>query len=254
MARKGYNVHIIAKDTENIPSNKAAGFFFPRPRKCSNLEEIAIFRAMGIESYSTYLQIIKDEHSFIKKGPKLLSAYYGLDIDPGFSPYIAQGLIAEPESVKINFGNDKIYQANEYKTIFINSSEIMQELWRNINELNIKISKFEVHSFDEISESIIFNCAGYGAKKLADDKRIVPVQGHLITLKNQPDMASLQYMVNFKVIMTNALGQKRDELIYFAPKECGILGITFLRGQDSQTSNQHEFDRLLERCKDFFGN
>lgn len=46
---------------------------------------------------------------------------------------------------------------------------------------------------------------------------------------------------------------QNDELIYFAPKECGILGITFIRGEDSLTSHQHEFDRLLQRCKDFFG-
>jgi hypothetical protein len=253
LTREGYNVQILAKNLENIPSNKAAGFFFPRPRKCSDPEEIAIFRATGFESYSTYLQIIKNEHPFIKKGPKLLPAYFGLDIDPGFIPYINEGLIVEPEKVMINFGNDKIYPANEYKTIFINSSEIMHELWRNIKELDIKVSEAEINSFDEISESIIFNCSGYGAKKLADDKRIVPVQGHLITLQNQPDLANLQYMINFKVTMTNALGMPRDELIYYAPKESGILGITFLRGQDSLTSNLHEFDRLLQRCRDFFG-
>lgn len=253
LARKGYNVRIVAKNTNNIPSYRAAGFFFPRHRKCSNSDEIAIFRAFGMESYSVYLQIIQNAHPFIKTGPKLLPAYFGLDIDPGFAEFISEGLMVPPERVIIDFGNSKIYDALEYKTIFINSSEIMQELERNITELSIKITKAEVDTLADIPEQIIFNCAGLGAKKLADDKRIVPVQGHLITLKNQPDMASLQYMINFKVTMTNALGMQRDELIYYAPKESGILGITFIRGEDSLISNQHEFDRLLHRCKDFFG-
>ncbi|MDR3550479.1 MAG: FAD-dependent oxidoreductase [Candidatus Babeliales bacterium] len=253
LARKGYTVNIVAADTENIPSNKAAGFFFPRHRKCSNPQEIEVFKTTGIESYQSYLSIINGTHSFIKSGPKLLPGYFGLDIDPGFAPYIEHGLIDAPKRVTIDFGNGKTYQAMEYKTLFINSSAIMQELYRNIQELGIIIEKKHITSFDEIAQSIIFNCAGLGAKNLTHDKKIVPVQGHLIILKDQPDMHALQYMINMKVTMTNSDGKKRDELIYYAPKESGILGVTFIRGQDSLTANQHEFDRLLQRCHDYFG-
>ena len=253
LARKGYSVRIIAKDIENISSYKAAGFFFPRWRKSSTPSEIAVFKSLGMESYSIYQQIIQGVHPFINAGPKLLPGYFGIDIDPGFGPYIAQGLVAEPEKVIIDFGNGKAYEAMEYQTIFINPSQMMQELNRNINELGIIITKTEIDIFADVSEPIIFNCAGLGAKKLTGDNRIIPVQGHLITLKNQPCMDQLQYMVNFKVTMINALGVHRDELIYYAPKDSGILGITFIRGQDSLTANQHEFERLLQRCHDYFG-
>ena len=158
-----------------------------------------------------------------------------------------------PEKVTINFGNSKIYDALEYKTVFINSGLIMQELHRNIQELGITITKKEVNTFSDILEPIIFNCAGLGAQKLTQDKRIVPIQGHLITLQNQPPREELQYMINVKVIMTNPDGRQRDELIYYAPKESGIVGITFIRGENSLTNNQHEFDRLIKRCKDYFG-
>jgi hypothetical protein len=61
-------------------------------------------------------------------------------------------------------------------------------------------------------------------------------------------------MINFKVTMMNAAGTGlRDELIYFAPKDAGILGITFIRNESSLEANQHEFERLLERCRTFFG-
>lgn len=253
LARKGHSVRIIAKDTKDISSYKAAGFFFPRARKSSTPQERAIFESSGMESYQTYLQIIQGTHPFIKQGPQLLPAYFGLDIDPGFAPYILRGLVAAPEKVTINFGNGKSYEAIEYKTIFINSSAIMQELQRTIQELDIAITQAQVNSFNDIPESIIFNCAGLGAKNLAGDTRIIPVQGHLITLKDQPPLEQLQYMINVKVTMKNAQGMLRDELIYYAPKESGILGITFLRGQDSLTANQDEFDRLLQRCQDYFG-
>lgn len=162
-------------------------------------------------------------------------------------------MISHPEEVIIDFGNGKSYPAREYTTLFIKSGMLMAEFHRNIHELAIPIIKQEIASFNEIEQPIIFNCAGLGAKKLTGDPRIIPVQGHLITLKDQPSKELMQYMINFKVIQYNHLGNPRDELIYYAPKDEGILGITFIRGQGSVTANQHEFDRLLQRCHDFFG-
>jgi D-amino-acid oxidase len=252
LKRMGYAVRIVAKETEGLSSHKAAGFFFPRARKCSTEEEIAIFSTRGIESYRTYQQIIAGTHPFIKAGPKLLPAYYGLDIDPGFAPYIAQNLVAAPEKVIIDFATGNQYQALEYHLVFIDAAQMMQELHRATRELRIPTIQQEIKKFTDIPESIIFNCAGLGARELTTDKRIVPVQGHLITLKDQP-MEQLQYMINMKVAQQSPRGYLRDELIYFAPKCSGILGITFIRGEDSPTANQHEFDRLLERCKTYFG-
>ena len=251
LTRRGYTVRIVAKEIQNISSYKAAGFFFPRPRKSSTDQEKKIFLDRGMESYKEYLDIYKGTHSFIKKGPQLLPSYYGLDIDPGFGPYIESNLMSVPENVIIDFGNGKQYEAKEYQTIFINPAYIMQELQRNRDKLGINISKQEVSSFNHVRENIIFNCAGLGAKELAHDARIIPIQGHMIALKEQP--TTLKYMVNVKVIMQNPDGSLRDELIYFAPKDEGILGITFIRNQSSLEANQHEFDRLLLRSRDFFG-
>lgn len=253
LARKGYEVRIIAKKTSNLPSDRAAGFFFPRARKSSTPEERAIFESVGMESYSTYLQIAQGTHPFIKNASKLMPAYFGLDIDPGFALYNEQGLVAPPEKVTIDFGNDKKYDVLEYKIVFINPSEIMNELRRNIRELGISIEHGEVQSLDEVSESIIFNCAGKGAQALSGDKRIVPVQGHLITLKDQPPMEQLQYMINVRVAQLDPNNWSRDTLLYYAPKGSGILGITFIRGQASETANLHEFDKLLERAQRYFG-
>lgn len=252
LARKGYRLTIIAKDTQNTPSLKAAGFFFGRARKSSTSAEKAVFEALGMKSYGQYLEIVQEKHPFIKAGVKLLPAYYGLDIDPGFGPYIAKGLVKQPTPVTIDFGNDKTYDVMEYQTVFIDSITLMQELHEALMLLAIPIIPIHIENFDQIDQPIIFNCAGLGAKSLTQDTLIVPVQGHLITLKNQP-IEQMQYMLNVKVVMKNTQGGLRDELIYYTPKQEGILGITFIRGQDSLTANQHEFDRLMQRCQDFFG-
>lgn len=251
LAHMGFAVKIIAREVDNIPSYKAAGFFFPRPRKVSDERERAIFQAFGIESYQTYLSIADGTHPFIKAGARLVPAYYGPEINPGFAPYIEQGLIEKPESVLIQFGSGSIYDAMEYTVAHINAAVIMGELKKEVARLCIPIEQAEVPNFCAIDEQIIMNCAGLGAKKLANDRRVIPIQGHLITLQNQP--TQLNYMINMRVFQNTPNGRPRDELIYFAPKDEGILGITFIRGQDSLTANEHEFDRLLERCKKFFG-
>lgn len=250
---KGYKVKIVAKDLDSISSNKAAGFFFPRHRKCSNEAEISQFRAMAIESYKNYKEIYEGNHSLIKKGPKIIPAYYAPEINPGFEPLIEEGLMKKGKKVVINFGNNNFYDAVEYKVIFINPAQMMQELWSLVKSFDIKVEQKEINSFLELNDKIIFNCSGYGSKKLTTDKRIVPVQGHLITLKNQDNLDKLQYMVNFKVTMANDDGTMRDELIYFAPKGSGILGITFIRGEEDLSANKHQFDRILKRARDFFG-
>lgn len=254
LARSGYDVRIVAKETRNLPSDRAAGFFFPRPRKCSTPEERAIFESVGMDSYRAYLEIANNTHSFIKNASKLMPAYYDLEIDPGFALYTAHGLIAPPEKVIIDFGTGKRYDVLEYKTVFINPSQVMSELRRNIQELGIAIEKSNVQSLEEIPDSIIFNCAGKSAPLFKGDTRMVPVQGHLITLKNQPPMDQLQYMINVRVAQLDPNNWSRDTLLYYAPKGSGILGITFIRGQASETANMHEFDRLIERAGRFFGN
>lgn len=251
LARAGYTVRIVAKDTY-ISSDKAAGFFFPRHRKMSTLEEINIFKDTGMQSYKTYLDIINNKHTFIKAGPRIVPAYYGLDIDPGFGPYIKEGLVNEPERVRIDFGNGKAYDMMEYQIVFINPSQIFAELQGLVQEMDIPTEYRELHNLSDLPEDIIFNCSGMGAKKLAPDPRIIPVQGHLITLKNQSDLSQINYMINTKVTMVDAQGQARDEIIYYAPKGEGVLGITFKRGEGSLDANPHEFDRLTERCKNYF--
>lgn len=250
LAQRGWQVRIIAKQIHDTPSTKAAGFFFPRARKSSTAQERAIFGQTGMRSYEHYLNIAQGTHPFISAGIQILPAYYGLEIDPEFGPYIKNELIPAPVRVTVDFNTGKRFAAMEYKVPFMNTSVLMSELEAMRIKMGIPIIQKQVSDFQELDEAIVFNCAGLGAKELTHDPRIIPVQGHLISLKNQPP---LPYMINAKVVQKSLKGTERDELIYFAPKDEGILGITFMRGQSDESANAHEFERLLDRCKDFFG-
>ena len=112
LARKGHAVRIIAKEIAEIPSTKAAGFFFPARANAQQLQEIAVFESMGMESYATYLQIINGQHPFINDGPKLLPAYYSMDIDPGFHCYIAHRLMEARKMLRSILAMVKQYRSN----------------------------------------------------------------------------------------------------------------------------------------------
>lgn len=250
LADLGMHVRIVCSDLFPESSDKAAGFFFPRPRKSSTPQEAATFLACGTESYKEYTHIAQGTHPLFRKGAAILPAYFGLDIDPGFAPYIEQGLLKNPERVLIDFNNGKQYPAMAYQTVWIQALDLMEEFHRNIAERHINIQKITITDFKELPERIIFNCSGLGAKALTQDSRLVPVQGHLIQLQNQP--ASLNYLINFKMVQQSLRNTPRDELIYFAPKNGGILGITFIRGCGDEAANSYEFERLIERCRNFF--
>ncbi len=260
LSRRGFSVTIVAKETKEIPSYKAAGFFFPRARKRSTAEEQALFERYGLESYLEYASIIAGKHPFLTTGARIIPGYFGLDVNPGFEPYIVAGLMSGPRMVTVDFYNPKqasldhgmMHTMLEYQCLFVSVTALMNELQTLRLKYDIPIIEKEISSFDEVESPIIFNCAGFGAKQLTGDKKMLPVQGHLISLQDQPDCDERDYLINMKMTVTDEYGT-RDELLYYAPKGEGILGITFKRNQASLETNHHEFDRLLRRARDFFG-
>lgn len=252
LARRGFSVTIRAKELHNIPSYKAAGFFFPRARKRSTDEERALFDRYGLESYREYLSMIEGSHPFLKTGARILPGYFGLDVNPGFEPYISAGLMPEAKQVVVDFSNNITHEMLEYQCLFVSVADLMKELTALIHQHAIPIRQEEINSFADIDTPLIFNCAGFGAKMLTGDKKMLPVQGHLITLCNQENKTELNYLINMKMTVTDQYGT-RDELLYYAPKDEGVLGITFKRNQSCERANEPEFDRLLKRARAFFG-
>ncbi len=243
LTQKGYKVKIVAHDFYNLTSHKAAGIFFPSSLY-STAQNKEVENQVNEATLQEYCAIINGTHQlFTSEVARFLPVYVDLETD-----YSGLDFWREPEFVTIDFGTGKKYSMKEYITIYINAVAIMQQLHRHVQALNIPTQQEYIASFDQIPDHIIINCSGLGAQQLNNDAELYPVQGHLITLKNQPNVEALNYILHTKVIQDG-----KEEWVYFVPKGEGLLGVTFLVGEASLDSNKQEFDRILERAQEYFG-
>ena len=268
LTRLGYHVKgIYTKDLYNIPSWRAAGYFALVSVKTSP-EEQNDLNEIGLNTFLTYQQIEKGQHPYIcKEAVKFMPVYCSVDTEAGVEDLEQRGMIPAREYVTLDFGNGVIHpDFVKYMTYFMNTSTLMQELQAEVKRLGIQVENQTVRSFDEISEEVIFNCAGLGGKDLNADKNMIPVRGHLITLKDSAGADHMDYMIYSKVKQ-----EGRDEYIYLFPKNLsvtaenpqglscqGVLGGTFIpqthpiTAAKQQELDRIEFKRMLDRNSEFF--
>jgi hypothetical protein len=166
------------------------------------------------------------------------------------------------KEVILDFGNGTTRKMVAYDDgIYMNTALLMAELHDFINTNNIEIKLGKVTSFDELPTKFIFNCSGLGAVELANDAALVPVQGHLIMLKNQvPENMNYMILVYFGVGKTEA-NQKVKRSFYIFPKhlpdsmprDIGVIGGTFIEGGSPDKPNLKEYDLMIREANSFFG-
>lgn len=240
LARKGYTVKIVAEQFENIASDKAVGLFFPYTAFTPVYNKYQRAQEVSLREYTT---IINGTHPFITpSAAQRLPQYVDLT-----TKYSRLNFWGPPRMVTLDFGNGTKHDVREYNTLFIHTFNMMQQMKEYATMLGISMQEQHVSSFDELQESIILNCTGLGAQQLNNDAGLIPVQGHIIKLKNQP-AACLQYIIHVRVMQHG-----KPAYVYFAPKASGVLGITYIEGEQRLDTNTHEFDLMLERARDYFG-
>lgn len=248
---KGYKVKISAKELFDIPSYNAAGMFCPVAME-TNTENLERANEIGAQSFREWNSVAQGKHQLFKSGAKIMPVFVGKDTDVGLDPYVSRGLIPAPQEVLVNFDATQ-HHMRTYITLFIDTKFMMESLHARIKEMNISIEQREIHAFSEIKESIIFNCTGLGARNLNNDEDMMPVRGHLIYLKNQPIEDKMQYMLYTTVDSLDEAGNPIKECIYYAPKQSGILGGTFIKEKDITRTQQQHVARLMQRSCTFFG-
>jgi glycine/D-amino acid oxidase-like deaminating enzyme len=88
-----------------------------------------------------------------------------------------------------------------------------------------------------LSESVVLNCTGLGAKALFGDEELVPIKGQLTFLLPQPEV---DYIALFGPL-------------YMFPRRDGILlGATYQRGVMTLDPDVREMRRILDEHKQFF--
>ncbi len=260
LVSQGYtNIKIIAEKFDGLTSHNAGGLI--APVSMDNEPELQkVVNKIGIDAYRFFAKVAKGEHPVIKAGAVIVPTYFETREESGLEPYV--GVVMQPaKDVTLDFGNGTKRPMIVYDDgIFVDTGLLMQSL-RQALEGKVTFKQQKITDFNQIESQFIFNCTGLGARDLSKDDKVVPVQGHLIMLKDQ-NVQDLQHMilVYFKEGKTKS-GFKVKRSFYIFPKkllgspqnDVGVIGGTFIEGADETTPNEEEFFIMLQGVKDFYG-
>jgi hypothetical protein len=267
LSRMGYKIAgVTTAELYDIPSWRATGYFAlvsvkTSPEEQQNLNEI------GMDTFVTYQQIERGSHPYLtSEVVRMIPVYSSKDTDVGISDLVERGIIPPQEDVTIDFGNGVRYE-NFVKnsTYFMDVTAMMKQYTAEIARLEIPVQLKELQSFDEVEESVIFNCSGLGGIVLNNDKDLIPVRGHLLMLDETSGTEHMDYMIYTKD--PNFEGK----YIYMFPKPAtvtssnvegyacnGLLGGTFIPLTGNETVQEMEqidsenFNDLMHRNALFF--
>lgn len=260
LVNRGYqNISIVAEKFENLTSHNAGGLLAPVSMD-NDPKMQKIIDKIGIDAYRFYAEIANKKNPILEKGAVIIPTYFRERKDSGLEPYV--GKVMEPaKDVVLDFGNGTTQKMVAYDDgIFIDTG-MMMEVLTNYLKHHVKFIQKKVNNFSEIESKYIINCSGLGAVKLNSDQNIIPVQGHLIMLKDE-NPKDLQYMILIYCDEDKTKsGQKVKRSFYIFPKripgslekDIGVIGGTFIENATSKTPNEEEFGILVDGAKKFYG-
>ncbi len=250
------NLTIVTQETDNLTSHNAVGFFSPSIELGKSWITPDIKQIIHT-SYAFYQQIIESQHQdFAAKSAQFLPMYITKERK---SAIRASKHPVTP--VTIDFGNGASHEmVEQHGGIIIHVNLMIQQLHAFLQKHNVPIITETITKLSDLSTPVVINCAGLGARELMCDDGIVPMQGHLVHLSNQP-ATSLEYLIMMdceKAFTGTGFQVKRS--LYWAPRRYtmdditlnGIIGVTSIKGANASTPHQEEFARVIERARTFF--
>jgi hypothetical protein len=261
LVQRGYsNITIYAEKIDTLASHYAGGLLAPVSMDNDHAMQ-SIIDQIGIDAYRFYDDVARNKNADFKQGARLVPSYFNSREDSGLEPYV--GKVMKPaKEVTLDFGNGTSRQMVVYDDgIFMNTALLMAELHEFIDIHHIPIVLGKINAFDELKEKFIFNCSGLGAAELNHDTALVPVQGHLIMLKNQvPENMNYMILVYFGEGKTEAHQKVKRSFYIFpkhlpdsAPQDIGVIGGTFIEGGSPDKPNLAEYDSIIKEANTFFG-
>ena len=241
---QGWDVTIVAEQTESLTSHKAAGSLSTIAIKASQQNQ-ACMDQVAVDSYIFYKKLADNPNPQFT-GVRSIPVYMIHDGTPRYYyPLITSGVTAHYQEVMIEFGNGAVYKAKKFDTFALDTNHLMQQFMDKIVAYNIPVIKKKIVDFAQLETPIIFNCSGLGSRGL-EPKAILPVQGHLIKMKDQPQ-ASLDYMIYAHVKIEGKLRE-----VTWSPKAGGMLGACVVNGEESLEVDAEQVDNILKWARGFF--
>ncbi len=128
-----------------------------------------------------------------------------------------------------------------YDTMYVETGRFLGRLTSDIQAAGgrIEVRRFATPAdFAGLSETLMFNCTGLGARDLFGDAELVPVRGQLAVLMPQSEV---------RYAFTGDAGY------VFSRPDGIILGGTFERGEESTLTEPATIERILARHAKLFG-
>jgi hypothetical protein len=260
LVQRGYTrVTVVAERFDRLTSHNAGGLLAPVSMDNDPAMQALIDR-IGIDAYRFYAAVARGEIAEFRDGAVVVPAYFERREDSGLEPYV--GVVMEPaKDVTLDFGNGTRREMVAYDDgIFIDTAVMMERLTEWLRP-RVRLEQRRVERFSDLSETLVFDCAGLGAGSLNGDSGMVSVQGHLVMLKDQrPQDLQHMILVYLDEGKTEA-GQKVKRSFYIFPKrlpgtganDVGVIGGTFVEDATPATPNLAEFDRMIGNAKRFYG-
>lgn len=279
LVEKGINPNLITIFSSNIDdttSHRSGAIL----STASVLEKIdpeleKIYDEINLETFKVWQNIHQGKiFKKLQNGIKKVKAYFGaekewgtIETDSGLDIFVKNGLIPPPELVQIKFG-ERLNLMRRYDSYYFNTYRLMRGLFDYVsNDFKIKIVKREIQDYDELINNetfdYIFNCAGLSnQKKFNFDKDILPIGGHIITLKHQ-NIHEFDYVIYSHYIHKEDIGKynyTNAPLFYLMLKTddnnfSGLLGGSLLNNYEGgdQKKDEGEFKEILRRTLEIFG-
>ncbi len=256
LSLRGYtNITIVAENTQELTSHKAVGFFSPSidlGRSWMTEEVQDLLRA----SYHFYTHVVAGHNpDFSAESARIMPMYTTKPQKSAvsLSPYPVEQML-------VDFGTGVQHtMLKQEGGLLINVGLMMQQLTQLLAARGIPTIIAKIETLDQITTPIIINCTGLGAKELVHDAGVLPTQGHLRHLINQPAEAlSYLIMMDHSKARTGTGFQVKRSL-YLAPRQqhennftTGILGTTSIKGANDSTPHDSEFEIMLGNARRFF--
>lgn len=260
LLNRGYsNITITAASFDDLTSHNAGGLL--APVSMDNAPDMqALIDQVGVDAYRFYAEVARGENNHFAAGAKIVPTYFETREESGLEPYV--GKVMEPaKDVVLDFGNGTTRPMVAYDDgIFIDTATMMKSLTDYLRS-RTTFAQMKVTSFKELDSRVVFNSSGLGAGTLNADAEMVPVQGHLIMLRDQvPEDLQYMILVYFDKDHTES-GQVVKRSLYVFPKhlpgsgpaDVGVVGGTFIEGSTPNTPNPEEFDIMMRGARRFYG-
>ncbi len=188
----GSSVTIYAKNLPPETTSNVAGAFWS-PTSVYDQQHMTTkfsqqFQAVCVASNRAFQTLVGAEYGVRWIDTfELLSGPAALEREPTGGAHLYPDLKVHKDAKKY-FGVDHV---REYKTLLIDPHIFLSALLRDFQLAGGKVVIKDFSSLAEVSnltEQVIFNCTGLGARTLFDDRKLIPVRGQLEVLLPQPEI------------------------------------------------------------------